>query len=321
MQLIIYTLLFLNVVFSPVPVGFNYEVWQDGLVNYDDAPFVWEAIVDGVDIGWILGSKPTYIDEPYISVSGDQQLAITYWILKRHAAGMLLGPFLPSNCPFDNLIFAPLFTVPRPDGLWRTVAHLSYPRWGISVNDCIDEAAKRVTYITFQELAQFIYTLGTGAYLWVVDAKDAYYRVPVKKKYWGYMAIKWFGFIFVFTSLQMGLGSACALYQRFADAVLYIIRTKSPQLFWHAGLGIYCIHHYLDDFMGGHQQLSVALNQMEATYDWFHKLGIPTQAKKMKFPNQLQIILGWLWNTREQSVSLPEYKIVSYSAHVTRLIR
>ena len=233
--------------------------WQDGLTGYFDSDFVYEAIADGVDISLLSNSKPTYTEDPYIPVPDDQKLAITSQILKWNAAGILLGPFLPNNCPFDNLYFAPLFAVPKPNGLWRTVAHLSYPRWGVSVNDCIDEDAKRVTYITFPELAHFVWSLGVGAYLWVVDAKDAYYRVPVKKRYWRYMAIKWFGYIFVFTCLQMGLGTACAIYQRFADAILYIIRTKHAALFLHAGLGTYLIHHYLDDFLGGTADIRLLL--------------------------------------------------------------
>ena len=319
--MIIYALCFLHVLLTPVPVGFNYDVWTDGLTGYYDSDFVFEAISDGVDIGLLPDFQPTPVENPYIPVSDDQKLALTYQLVKWNAAGILLGPFLPHNCPFKNLYFAPLFAVPKPDGLWRTVAHLSYPRWGISVNDCLDKDAKRVTYITFAELAHFVYSLGVGAYLWVVDAKDAYYRVPVKKKYWRYMAIKWFGYIFIFTSLQMGLGTACALYQRFADAILYIIRTKNAALFWHAGLGSYLIYHYLDDFFGGNSNYDDALDQMQVTYDWFHKLGIPTQGKKLKYPHWRQLILGWIWDTRAQTVSLPDYKVRAYSTHITRLIR
>ena len=60
---------------------------------------------------------------------------------------------------------------------------------------------------------------------------------------------------------------------------------------------------------------------MEVTYDWFHKLGIPTQGKKLRYPHWQQIILGWQWDTRAQTVSMPEYKVIAYSTHVTRLIR
>ena len=318
--MIIYTLLLLCVFTAPTPVGFNYEVWKDGLQGYPDAPYIWDGINNGFDIGWIQGAEPTFVDAPYIPVSTDQQLSITRWLVKRHAAGILLGPFTAENCPFKQLYYSPVFTVPRPDALWRVVAHLSSPRWGVSINDCIPKESKEVAYIYFTELARFIHELGYDARLWVIDAKDAYYRILIKERYWKYMAIKWFGLIFVFTSLQMGLGSACAIYQRFADAVLYIIRTKHTALFVGAGGAIYA-RHYLDDFFGGHTDPIVALQQLQAAYDWFDKLGIPTQLKKVKFPHYMQIILGWLWNTRAGTVSLPPAKVRAYSAQVTRLIR
>ena len=97
--------------------------------------------------------------------------------------------------------------------------------------------------------------------------------------------------------------------------------SNSSNLFWHTSAGIYCIHHYLDDFFGGHLDPSITLQQMEATYDWFYRLGIPTRLKKLKFPHWLQIFLGCLWNTRARTVSLPDYNVKLYTAHVTRLIR
>ena len=257
---------------------------------------------------------------PQLKTSQEEQWDITHWIIKRHASGILLGPFTEDNCPFDNVNYAPLFTVPKPDGTKRVVAHLSFPRWGTSVNDCISDAANAVRYIYFSEVAKFVYDLGYDARLWVVDAKDAYYRVPIKKKYWRYMGIKWFGVIFIFTSLQMGLGSACAIYQRFADAVLYMIRTHHMALFTAVG-GASLIHHYLDDFFGGHPDSKMAMFQVLLVYFWFWFLGIPTKWSKLKWPHWLQIILGWLYNTRLRTVSLPPEKVITYSAHVTKLIR
>ena len=112
-----------------------------------------------------------------------------------------------------------------------------------------------------------MYDLGYDARLWVVDAKDAYYRVPIKQQYWKYMALKWFGLIFIFTSLQMGLGSACAIYQRFADGILYIIRHKSSAIFIGAG-GHYLCYHYLDDFFGGHGDNQTAWEQLSEVVHW-----------------------------------------------------
>ena len=317
---IISILIFLTVLFQPNPVGFNYPVWQKTLNEYHDAEYVWQGINDGFDIGWIDGAQPDYVDVPQLSSDKDEQLDITKWLVKRHASGVLLGPFAEDNCPVDGVRVSPLFTVPKPDFTRRTVAHLSYPKNGISINDCIDEAAKAVSYISFVEVAKFVYDLGYDARLWVVDAKDAYYRVPIKKQYWKYMGIKWFGFIFIFTSLQMGLGSACAIYQRFADAVLWIINTHSGTLFVGIG-GLPLLYHYLDDFFGGHYDNDTAKLQVFAVYFWFWLLGIPTRWDKIKWPHWIQIILGWQYHTRFRTVSLPAQKRIAYKNRITKLIR
>ena len=234
--------------------------------------------------------------------------------------GILLGPFLPDTIPYATIFIAPLWTRIKPNFKRRVVCHLSNPKkWGVSVNDCINPAAKAVQYITFVELCQFVYDLGYDARLWVVDAQDAYYRVPIKEQYWKYMGIKWFGVIFLYTSLQMGLASACQIYQLFADAVLYIIVKTKPKLFW-TNKGLRCIEHYLDDFFGGHQDPKIATDQVLAVEKIFADLGIPTQRRKLKFPHWDQIWLGWDFNTRRRDVSVPATRS-SCISHITTCIR
>ena len=319
-MLMFYLLVFLNVVATPFTPGFNYDIWRDALDGYEDAKWVWDGITTRFDIGWIDGAEPTHVDNPFIPTTPQEQLDITLWLVKRHDAGQLLGPFTDETCPIKDVHFSPVFPVPKPDYTSRIVAHLSYPHWGISVNDCIDELSKQVSYILFVQVAQFVYELGYDARLWVVDAKDAYYRIPIKEAYWKYMAIRWLGMIFIFTSLQMGLASACAIYQRFADAILWIIRTRTAQLFATA-TGFFYIHHYLDDFFGGHRDPAIATQQIITVFLWLFFLGIPTQWRKLKWPHWKQIILGWLYNTRARTVSLPTAKQIAYTAHVTKLIR
>ena len=232
MLFVVRTLALLKVLLLPAPVGFNYPLWRDGLQGFDREDYIWNGIKFGFDIGWIPNTTPTYTDDPVLPTSVGQDIAITNWIVKCHKKGFLLGPFTDDTLPYTVVYLAPLFTVIKPDWKKRIVCNLSHPkRWGISVNDCIDQAAKTVQYISFVELCRFIYDLGYDARLWVVDAQDAYYRVPIKERYWRYMGIRWFGYTFLFTSLQMGLASACAIYQAFADAVLYIIVKKKILLF------------------------------------------------------------------------------------------
>ena len=81
------------------------------------------------------------------------------------------------------------------------------------------------------------------------------------------------------------------------------------------------VFHYLDDFFGGHPKEEMAKSQMLAVWKLFILLGIPTQDNKLKWSHWLQIILGWLYNTRLQTVSLPPLKVEQYSAMIIILLR
>ena len=133
------------------------------------------------------------------------------------------------------------------------------------------------------------------------------------------MGIRWFNNIFIFTCLQMGLGSGCALYQRFADSIIYML-CKQGKLFVDDD-GTQLVFHYLDDFFGGHLDEDVAKSQMMAVWKLFILLGILTALDKLKWPNWKQIILGWLYNTWAQTVSLPPNKCQEYMAFIIILIR
>ena len=163
------------------------KLWEAGLETFEHKDYILNGIRDGFDIGWDDSVVPTHTDNPHIKNSATSILEITTWIIKRHASEILLGPFTGDNCPFSDVHFSLLFTVLKLDFVQSVVCHLSYPNSGASVNDCTPEDYKHVSYITFAQVAKFVYDLGYDARLWVVDAKEAFYRVQVKSKYWKYM--------------------------------------------------------------------------------------------------------------------------------------
>ena len=267
-------------------------------------------------------ATPTRVEPPSKSINSRQALSITNWLVDCYHKGYVLGPFVsPDDIPYEQVYVSPIFTVLKPNFAYSVVCDLSYPKYdGISINDCIDPNAKRVQYISFVELCRFIYELGPDARLWVVDAQDAYYRVPIKEIFYKYMGLRWYGVLFLFTRLPMGLASACAIYQLFADAVLHIIVHNHTALFISDSGDIF-VRHYLDDFFGGHTDIDVATQQVLRVEEMFKKLGIPTQRRKLRFPDWIQVLLGWLFNTRLRTVSVPAEKVVNYCARITKLIR
>lgn len=80
--------------------------------------------------------------------------------------------------PFPTLQVSPLGMVPKKDGDYRLIHHLSYPE-AASINSFIDSEQSSMTYSTIDDAAAMIARLGSGAYLAKSDIKSAFRLIPV----------------------------------------------------------------------------------------------------------------------------------------------
>jgi hypothetical protein len=71
--------------------------------------------------------------------------------------------------------------VPKSDGGWRMITHLSYPS-GASINDGIDNQFCTVQYTSFDKVIEMIYDLGRSALNAKRDLKSAYIILPISGK-------------------------------------------------------------------------------------------------------------------------------------------
>ena len=282
-------------------------------------------ILDGIENGFDINVRQDvdlsrhHIDN--LPTTLEQKVAITEWILSNNDKRAIWGGWqtieeMPDELR-NSIRVSPLGCVEKGDHFdkewydkeWRPIHHLSHPTSYESVNSCIDNEYKEVDYIRFLAIVAFVASLGVGALLWCIDAKDAYLRVPIKRHCYKYMGFIWCGLYYVFTCLSFGLASACKIYTAFADAVLWIITNNTDRNWWYMN-GKILSFHYLDDFFGGHVRGSqIAWNQYDAVIHWFKKLGIPTKPSKCNPPSTVQIILGFEYNTMTQTVSIPKAKV------------
>lgn len=88
-----------------------------------------------------------------------------------------LGRVIPtsSNHPF---ICSPLGLVPKSDGNFRRIHHLSYPP-GTSVNDSISEEASYLTYTTFDDVLALVLQAGRHSVIVKKDVRDAFRNIPL----------------------------------------------------------------------------------------------------------------------------------------------
>ena len=315
-------------------IEFPHNVWEESLRNHPDKEF-YRHIMDGNRNGYDIGIDRTVkLDNNArnLKTNLDEKIAITDWIRKGvEDKGNIYGPFndegeVLMECDFiDEVQLAPMGAVPKEVDLdgnvlkYRPIVHMSAPRKGNSVNSSIPQEQKDVSYMGFVQICQWVFALGVGAWIWTADAQDAYLRVPVNKQSWKYMGFKWFGMLFIICSLAFGLASACKIYTEFADAVLWIILHNCGDLFWIKRL--LCLHHYLDDFFGGHRDRLTAERQFKAVLYWFDKLGIPTTVKKCCPPTQTPRILGFVYDTRNQTVRVPDDKVKRICGEIKRMLK
>ena len=258
----------------------------------------------------------------YIKLTNKQKHAIRDWFKKGIEKGYIAGPFDPDyDFPWP-LHISPLFVVPKPlKDEYRPIAHLSHTKYptDYSVNDILNEADKHVKYVQFQEIVEMMLNAGRNAYMWTIDAQDAYYRIPIHRSEYKYMGLEWENNKYVFLSLQMGLASAPRIYTRFGDAVQYIIvKNNRKDAYINGTLSI---RHYLDDYFGVGRTKQQSDRMFYATFNWFQRLNIPTQARKCSESSQSQKLLGWIWDSKHLRCELPKNKRIKALNRLNALLR
>ena len=137
--------------------------------------------------------------------------------------------------PLPNLRCSGLGVVPKKDGGWRLIYHLSAST-NNSINDYIDLTTYSLQYSTIDDAIKICHEVGKGALLAKVDFKNAFRLCPVRPDDW---RIHWWGKFNVDKCLPLGLCSAPFLFNMVADSLEWILRYYFHQQ--------YCFH-YLDDF-------------------------------------------------------------------------
>ena len=191
-----------------------------------------------------------------------------------------------------------------------------------SINSHINQQDKRVTYSSLLDLCLLIKRVGLKGWLWVIDAVDAYYRIPIQAKFHHLFGIIWLNKLLIFKCLSFGLATAPSIYNRFADQMLWACTYHRADIFKHKNTNLFNILHYLDDFYGGSHSKSTAFEQMSYLKRLFVFLNIPTNDKKCIGPSQSIVILGWLCSTYPKlQISLSEKKCIKYSNFASSILK
>lgn len=173
--------------------------------------------------------------------------------------------------PWKNFISSPLGLVPKPDGGWRRIHHLSFPK-GLSVNCHIPEEWGSLEYTTFDKAIEAVLRCGPGAVMIKKDLADAFRHIPVAEADWWLLGFHWNGSYWIDRFLPFGLRTSPMIFDLFAKGLHWILL----YLGWRELL------HYLDDFWSIYPNWSAATAHASEFDLICSDLGFSVQAKKDK---------------------------------------
>ena len=133
---------------------------------YDKA-FI-QQLISNLVHGCVIGyNGPQFVGHAKHLSSALQHPDIIDNSLKKEVeTGCTLGPF--NHPPLPNLWCSGLDAVPKHNGGWQIIYHLSAPP-GLSINDFIDSNSYSLSYCSVDDEYTIINELGTGALLSKID--------------------------------------------------------------------------------------------------------------------------------------------------------
>ena len=168
-------------------------------------------------MGFNRGSplSPAHLNMP--SARQHKQI-ISDYLANELARKRMLGPLPPHSIQgaYPNRIGV----IPKGQntGKWRLITDISFPP-GRSVNISIPDCLCSLTYMTVDDVAAKVATLGRGTLLAKVDIESAYRLIPIHPDDRLLLAIKWEGHIYIDAMLPFGLCSAPKIFNAVADAL------------------------------------------------------------------------------------------------------
>ncbi len=301
--------------------------WIYGLRNHPDHTYVRDLLHKNTH-GWTITSQTINCNgaaSNYRCTIPEIKAGLEK-LLKLLKAGRFLGPFksLEEARAFfkdDDLKIWPIFF--KQEGTkHRLLINLSFNKHlGTAFNNCISEEEKHVEYLKIKQIIKWIIKANIK-YLWSIDAWRAYYSVPIKPEFTPKLGIKLCGLFFFFTTILMGLASSCNLYTEFAAAINWIVINNS-ELFTTSDIHskpIELLMSYMDDFIGGATNLRWAWTQLDEILWWWHILGVPTQLKKIIYPNEWIVYIGYVFDCKLKQLRVPLIRLDKYIQNLYDLI-
>ena len=214
------------------------------------------------------------------------------------------GPF--EHIPFEYFIQSPIGLVPKDKGRkTRLIFHLSYPRWGDSVNSGINPTKCKVHYPDFSEAVKICIKAGKNCHISKSDMSMAFRNVPLNSSSWPLLVLKAYHpvtkkvYFFVDKCLPFGSSISCMIFQLFSNSVAHLVKYETKQ----------DLVNYLDDYFFTALLKAACDGQVEIFLKICHEIRFPVSLEKTCRGLQYMTFLGYLLDTINQLICVPIEKI------------
>ena len=202
-------------------------------------------------------------------------------ILNELKLGRIAGPF--KTKPIANLKISPIGIIPKTEGLWRLITHLSYPE-NKSVNSFIDPEECTVVYTSLDEVLQKIANMRKGTLLAKMDIKSAFRLMIINPGDFDLLGFKFQGNYYIDKCLPMGCSKSCSLFEKFSTFLQWALMEKT---------NLESVFHYLDDFLFlGQATTQHCTTLMQEFTNLCEFLGVPLVEEKTVGPSTKLTFLG-----------------------------
>ncbi len=217
-----------------LPSPMKPKAWADLLARHPESLRIHLPMVQrfGAELGY-EGPNAFILSENLASALEDYTI-----IEKELQEDLASGRVTPVHQLSRPFICSLLGLVPKHNGGWRRIHHLSHPHVE-SVNSYIPDGVGEIRYKCFQEVLQLVINEGRYCVIMKRDVKDAFRNVPVALQHRWLQGFRWERRYYKETCLSFGLATAPFIFNLFAEALHWIIASF---LRW-----VLC--HFLDDFM------------------------------------------------------------------------
>ena len=266
-----------------------YEEWKQITSDEDIL-----ATISGEKIEF-MGHPPVQHSTPYSNALQQDQLCLVEQEIKS-----LLEKEVIVKCEPEEIEFvSPIFTVPKKDGKLRLILNLK------KLNTSVKYA-----HFKMDSIHTILKLITKDCWMASIDLKDAYYSVRIHPEHQRFLKFTYKGQLYKFTVFPNGLSSCPRRFTKIMKPLLAKIR-----------LLLHIISGYLDDLYLQNNNYEGCVRAIIDTLLILEKYGFTIHPdKSVLIPSQTIIVLGFVINSKDMTITLTTQKIAVLKSLIERIL-